>query len=150
MLLPALVPDQYQTRLQFDPGVCPATLAPITGAGEPSRRRTRQSILCLTAKQVIPAIDAAGLELNGANHLLARLAFQQVRPGIRSGVTEGQTSPSDKPQVGRVPATVPDVSSAPTGQYVLSAGAPIPPPVESLFTQLARRRLHGRATKEMR
>jgi hypothetical protein len=152
LLLPSLISDRHQTRLLFDSCVRPTAVAPINTAGEdPSRCYTRQSIRCLAAKQAIPTTAVAGLELSDANHLLARLVFQQIRPRIRSGVTEGQGCSFDKAHVGRVPAsTTPDVPSALTGQFVLPDEAPVPPPVETLFTQLARRRLRSRATKETR
>jgi hypothetical protein len=151
LLLPSLIPDRYQQRLLFDSCVRPAAVAAINGAGQdPSRCETRQSIRCLPAKQSIPATEMAGLEFTGTHHLLAKLVLQQIRPRSRSGVTEGQGYSSDKPQAGRVPASVPDVPAALTGGSVLPDEAPVPPPVESLFTQLARRRLRSRATKETR
>jgi hypothetical protein len=150
LLLPSLIPDRHQTRPLFDSCVRPAAIAAINGSGEdPSRGGTRQSIRCLALKQAIPTTEVAGLELTGANPLLARLVFQQIRSGIRSGAAEGQGC-SDKPQVGRVPASAPDVPPALTRQSVLTDEAPVPPPVETLFTQLARRRLRSRATKETR
>lgn len=150
LLLPTLIPDRHQTRPLFDSCVRPAATAPINGAGEnPCRCWTCQSIRCLAAKQAIPTPEVAGLELTRANHLLARLVLQQIRSGIRSGTADGQGC-SDKPQVGRAPASAPDVPSALTGQSVLPDEAPVPPPVETLFTQLARRRLGSRATKETR
>jgi len=144
LLLPSLIPDRHQTRPLFDSCVRPTAVAPIDGAGKnPSRCWTRQSIRCLAATEV------AGLELTRATHLLARLVFQQIRSRIRSGAAE-EHGCSDKPQVGRVLASAPDVPSALPGQSVLADEPPVPPAVETLFTQLARRRLLSRTSKETR
>ena len=150
LLLPPLIPDRHQTRPRYDSCVRPVAVAATNGAGEdPSRCGTRQSIRCLAAKQASPTTEAAGLELTHVHLLLAGLVFQQIRPRIRSGAAEGQGR-SDKSQVGRMPASAPNVPSARTGQSVLPHEVPVPPPVETLFTELARRRLRRRATKETR
>ena len=43
-----------------------------------------------------------------------------------------------------------NIASPLIGRAEASVSAPVPPPVETLFTQLARRRLRGRATEETR
>ena len=142
LLLPSLIPDRHQKRLLFDSCVSPAAAAPINGAGEDaSRCGVRRSVRSTPATK-------ADFELTGGNHLLARLALQLIRP--RNRVTDGECYSFDKPDAGQVPTPAPDVPSALTGQSVPPDGAPALPTVETLFTQLARRRLRSRAPKETR
>src|SRR5712691_1884268 len=114
------------------------------GGEEPSRFWTRQNIHYSAAKQAIQATEVTGPELIGANHLLARLVFQQMRRRSRSG---GQSCSSDEPRRGGVPASAPDPRSPLIGRAALPADAPVwvsvPLTVETLFTQLARRRLRA-------
>ena len=50
----------------------------------------------------------------------------------------------------RTPIAPPNIASPLIGHAEASISAPVPPPVETLFTQLARRRLRGRTTEETR
>jgi hypothetical protein len=149
LLLPSVIPNRHQKWAPFDSCVSPPVVAPINRVGEePPRCWTRQTNR-RPAKQVIATSEVAGLELTGANRLLARLVMQQVRPRIRSVVIEGQGCSSGEPQVARVPASAADVPSALTGEAVSPDESTIPR-LEALFTQLARRRLRSRAREETR
>jgi hypothetical protein len=151
LLLPSLIPDRHQADGIFDPSVRPAPATPIKGGGEESPRYwIHQKTRYLAPKEARQTTEVAGPELIGANHLLARLVFQQIRPNSHSGLIGGQSCSSDEPQRGRVPASAPDVRSPLRGRVVVPAEVPVPRPVETLFTQLARRRLRSRATKEKR
>jgi hypothetical protein len=145
LLLPSLMPDRHQAVVIFDPGVPPAPIAAINGV-EPARCWTRQSIHYRATKQVIPTSEVASPELIAENHLLATLVFQRVRPRSRSGVMGGPSCSADEPPRARTPFAPPDIASPLIGP----AEAPVSEPVESLFTQLARRRLRGRPAEETR
>ena len=145
LLLPSLMPDRRQTVVIFDPSVPGAPAAAINGNdAEPARDCIRQSIHCQAAKQIGPPTEAASPELIARNHLLARLVFQQIRPRSRSTVMGGPSSSPEELQRARAPIALSNIASP----FQERAAAPIPPPVETLFTQLARRRLRGRATEE--
>ena len=145
LLLPSLMPDRRQTVVIFDPSVPGAPAAAINGNdAESARDCIRQSIHCQAAKQIGPPTEAASPELIARNHLLARLVFQQIRPRSRSAVMGGPSSSPEELQRARAPIALSNTASP----FQERAAAPIPPPVETLFTQLARRRLRGRATEE--
>ena len=147
LLLPSLMPDRRQTVVIFDPSVPGAPAAAINGNdAEPARDCIRQSIHCRAAKQIGPPTEAASPELIARNHLLARLVFQQIRPRSRSAVMGGPSSSPEELQRARAPIALSNTASP----FQERAEAPIPPPVETLFTQLARRQLRGRATEETR
>jgi hypothetical protein len=151
LLLPSLMHDRHQTVVICDPSAPPAPIAAINGHGaEPARCWTRQSVQYRAAKQVGPTTEVASPELIAGNHLLARLVFQRVRPRSRSGVMGGQSCSADEPQRVRTPIAPPNIASPVIGPAEAPVLAPVPPPVETLFAQLARRRLRGRATEETR
>jgi hypothetical protein len=145
LLLPSLMPDRRQTVVIFDPSVPGAPAAAINGNdAESARDCIRQSIHCRAAKQIGPPTEAASPELIARNHLLARLVFQRIRPRSRSAVMGGPSSSPEELQRARAPIALSNTASP----FQERAAAPIPPPVETLFTQLARRQLRGRATEE--
>jgi hypothetical protein len=150
LLLPSLIPDRHQTVVIFDPNVPPAPVVATNGGGaEPARCWTRQSIHWRAAKQADPTTEVISPELIAGNHLLARLVFQRIRPLSRSGMMAGQSGSPDEPQRARTPIAPPNIASP----FIERSEAPISVPVpvmETLFTQLARRRLGGRATEETR
>jgi hypothetical protein len=76
---------------------------------------------------------------------LARLVFQRIRPRSRS-----QSCSPDEPQHARTPLSPPNITSPLIGHAEASISAPVPPPVETLFTELVRRRLGSRTTEETR
>jgi hypothetical protein len=149
LLLPSLIPDRHQTAVIFDPSVPPAPVAETNGKGaEPARSWTRQSIQCRAAKQAGPTTEMASPALIAGNHLLARLVFQRIRPCSCSGRMGEQSCSPDEPQRARTPIASPNIASPLIGHAEASISAPVPPPVETLFTQLARRRLRSRTTEE--
>jgi hypothetical protein len=151
LLLPSLMPDRHQTVLLFDPGVPPAPLAAIHGNGtEAARCWTRQGIPYRAAKQAGATTELGSPELIAGNHLWARLVFQRVRPRSRSAARGGQSYSADEPQRTRPPIAQPNIAAPLLGRAEAPVPAPIPPPVETLFTQLARRRLRGRVPKATR
>lgn len=149
LLLPSLIPDRHQTAVIFNPGVPPAPVAAINDNGaEPARSGARQSIQC-RAIQPGPTTEMASPELIAGSHLLARLVFQRIRPRSRSGRMGEQSCSSDGPQRARTPIA-PNIASPLIGFAEACISVPLPPPLETLFTQLARRRLQGRTTEETR
>jgi hypothetical protein len=151
LLLPSLIPDRHQTAVIFDPSIPPAPVAATNGSGaEPTRCWARQSIQCRAAKQAGPTTEMPSPDLIAGNHLLARLVFQRVRPRSRPGGMEEQSCSPDEPLRARTPIAPPNMASPLIGHAEASISAPVPPPVETLFTQLARRRLRGRTTEETR
>lgn len=151
LLLPSLMPDRHQTVVLFVPGASPAPVAAIQGNGtEAARCWTRQSIPYRAAKQAGATTELGSPELIAGNHLWARLVFQRVRPRSRSAVRGGQSYSADEPQRARTPIARPNIAAPLLGRAEAPLSAPVPPPVETLFTQLARRRLRGRVTKETR
>jgi hypothetical protein len=149
LLSPVLVPDRHQTAVIFDPGVLPAPAAATNGDGaEPARCWTHQSIQCRVARQAGPTTEIASPEFIAGNHLLARLVFQRIRPSSRSGEMGEQSCSPDEPQRVRTPIAPRNIASPLKGRAEAPISAPVPPPVETLFTQLARRRLRSRTTEE--
>ena len=151
LLLPSLIPDRHQTAVIFAPSVPPAPVAATNGNGaEPARCWTRQSTQCRVAKQAGPTTEMASPALIAGSPVLARLVLQRIRPRSRSGRMAEQSSSPDEPQRARTPIAPPNIASPLIGHAEASISAPVPPPVETLFTQLARRRLRGRTTEETR
>jgi hypothetical protein len=151
LLLPSLIPDRHQAPVIFDPSVSPAPVAATNGNGaEPARSWTRQSIQCRAAKQAGPTTEMASPALIAGSQLLARLVFQRIRPRSRSGRMAEQNCSPDEPQRARTPMAPANIASPLIGYAEATILAPVPPPVETLFTQLARRRLRGRTTEETR
>lgn len=151
LLSPLLIPDRHQTAVIFDPSVPLAPVAATNGNGaEPARSWTGQSIQCRAAKQAGPTTEMASPALIAGSHLVARLVFQRIRPRSRSARMGEQSCSPDEPQRARTPIAPPNMASPLIGHVEASTSAPVPPPVETLFTQLARRRLRGRTTEETR
>src|SRR5690349_15483805 len=138
LLLPSLIPDRHQTAVIFDPSVPPAPVAATNGNGaEPARSWTRQSI-CRAAKQAGPTTEMASPTLIAGSDLLARLVFQRIRPRSRSGRMGEQSCSPDEPQRARTPIAPRNIAAPLIGHAEASISAPVLPPVETLFTQLAR------------
>jgi hypothetical protein len=149
LLLPSLIPARHQTAVVFDATVPPASATAIHGNGaEPPRYCNHQPIHSGAAKEASQTIEVVSPELITGNHLLAKLVFQQVRPRSRSAMMGEQNCSPEEPQPARTP-----IASPVTSPIISSAETPVPAPVpgvETLFIQLARRRLGGRATGETR
>ena len=150
LLLPSLIPDRYQTAVIF-PSLPPAPVAETNGdSAESARSWARQSIQWRAAKQAAPTTEVASPELIAGSHLLARLVFQRIRPRSRSGRMGARSCSPDESQHARTPIAPRNIASPLTGRVEASVSAPVPLPIETLFTQLARRRLRGRTTEETR
>jgi hypothetical protein len=149
LLLPLLMPDRHQRAIVFGPGTDPGLAVATNGkTGEPPGDRTRHNTHYWAAKQASQTIEVAIPDLITGNHLFARLVFQRIRSHNHSGVIGGQSCSPDESQYARASITPPDMAS-PVEAAEVPTSAPIPP-METLFTQLARRRLPGRGTKETR
>lgn len=130
MPLPSLKPDRYHGRVIFD-----------------SSQPIRQSVHRTATTQTGQATDAAGAELIEANGLFASLVFQQIRPRNRSAAdAKGQSCSSDEPQLGCTAVSLRDVQW-PSSRRSDSPDS-LPVPIETLFSELARRRLRSLAAKE--
>jgi hypothetical protein len=147
LLLPLQMPDWHQTGIPFDPCVSAGPTGTIPGkAGESAEAWTRRTTHCHPPKQTSQKIEGASVALIAGNDLLARLIFQRIRPRTHSGMMCGQSSPHELRPT-RAPITSPDIPTP----LVNCADPALPPPeIETLFTQLARRRLRKRATEETR
>ena len=147
LLLPLRMPDRHQSGIAFDlcaPGGPTGTIP--DKAGEPSEAWPRHTTNCRTAKQKSETIEGAIVGLITGNDVLARLIFQRVRPRTHSGMMNEQGRSHELQGTSAsiaLPDTTPVVSCAD-----VSVPAPIPPEIETLFTQLARRRLRSPAPQE--
>ena len=151
LLLPPLIPARHQTAVVFDASVPPAPAAAIHRNGaEPPRYRNHQRIHYRAAKEANQTIEVASPELIAGNHLLARLVLQQIRPRSRSEVMRGHNCSPEETQLARTPIASSDIASPVIGSAETPVPAPVPPAVETLLIQLARRHLGGRATEETR
>jgi hypothetical protein len=150
LLSPLLIPDRHQTAVILDLRVPPAPVAATNGnSAEPAQSCTRQNVQCGAAKQAGATTEMASPALLAGSQLLARLVFQRIRPRSRSGRMAEQSCSPDEPQHARLSMTPPHMASSVMGCAEVPASAPAPP-METLFTLLARRRLRGRTTEETR
>lgn len=149
LLLPLLIPDRHQTGVAFDACVPSGRATAINGkAGEPPNAWSRHSAQCRVAEHQTTKVAIA--ELIVENRLLAQLVFQRIRPCNNSGITGGQNRSPDELQRSRALMAPADIATS----LLKCAGAlvseSVPPAIETLFTQLARRRLRSRAPAEIR
>ena len=145
---PSLIPSAHQTAVVFDATVPPTPAAAIHGSVP--RYCNHQPIHYPAAKEATQTIGVIGPELIAGSHLLPRLVFQQIRPRNRSAAMGGQNCSPEGPECARTPIESPDIASPVVGCAETSVPAQVPQAVETLFIQLARRRLSGRATEETR
>lgn len=136
--------------LQAEPG---RGSEPVRGGVEtPLRYWSPRHVPLPAVTQMGQTPQPAGAECIGANHLFARLVLHQVRPGDRSAAAA-------KPRIGSShtldSGSVPGTGSSfllRSGQSVITAPAasldPLPASIETLFGELARRRLRRLAAKE--
>ena len=149
LFLPMLMPDRHQTGTVFDP--CVPADPPRTinrKAGELPEARTRQTARCHPAKQTSQTIEEAVSQLIAGNHLLARLILERIRPRAHVGMISEQGCSPHELQPTPPSNVSPDITTSVVDCAEVSTWAPILPEVETLFTQLARRRLRSRATQE--
>jgi hypothetical protein len=147
LLLPSLIPDRHQTGVVFDPCVASGPAARINDqAGDSPDARVRHGTQCRPAKQISQTTQGAIAELIAGNPLLARLVFQRIRPHPQSGMISDRSYAPNEFQASQASSAPPEVP------FINCAEAPVSAPsaIETLFTQLARRRLPKRATEETR
>jgi hypothetical protein len=146
LLSPLLIPDRHQIGVVFDPVPGPATTTNDKASESPDGW-IRHSTHCRQAKQISQTIEGAIAELIAGNQLLARLLFQRIRPRTQSGMIGDQSYSPHELQESHAPSA--DMATP----FINRAEVPvpaIPPAIETLFTQLVRRRLRKRATEEAR
>lgn len=143
---------RFSSRVQAES--CPLAAPVSRGIQEPSRRWTPQCASCPAGKQVAQAADPPRAEPVHANRLLASLVLHAVRPRRSAADAEPGCSLRD-PKFGLVSSAAPGASSHVTlrsGRTVTRplAGSPNPvsPSIETLFTELAWRRLRRLAAGE--
>jgi hypothetical protein len=145
LLLPSLIPDRHQIGVVFDACVAHGPAARINDqAGDSPDARVRHGTPCRPAKQISQTTEGAIAELIAGNPLLVRLVFQRIRANTQSGMISDRSYAPDEFQGSTAPSAPLDVPNC--------AEAPVlgPSAIETLFTQLARRRLPKRATEETR
>ena len=150
LLLPLWMPDRYPTGVVFEPWVPADSTETIHGKAEkPPEAPTRHATHCRPAKQATQTTEGATAALIAGSHLLAQLVFQRIRPRARRETSEQTCSPHEL-QPTRPPIAAPAVAALPVICADVPVPAPIPPEIEALFTELARRRLRRRAPQETR
>jgi hypothetical protein len=150
--------DRRQKRVIFDSDLLIASCsfgAPIHCViEEPLGCRTRKGGHKPTATKTRQTNNADGAEFVHARRLLASLVFQQIRRHRSAAEAGEQSGWPYEPQLGRVPVSVPEIRSPLRRSPGLVASAQtaspalLPVPIEILFTELARRRLHSLAVKQ--
>lgn len=151
LLLPLWMPDRYSMGVVFEPCVRADSTETIRGKAEkPSEAPTRHATHCRPAKQATQTTEGATAALIAGNHLLAQLVLQRIRPRTRRETTSEQASSPHELQRTRPPIAAPAVAALPVICADAPVPAPIPPEIEALFTELARRRLRRRAPQETR
>lgn len=152
LLLPLLIPDRHQKGVVFNPCVPPGPAAATNGeAGEPPEAWTRHNAHYRASKQASQTTEVAIAELIARNHLLARLVLQRIRPRTHySGMIGGQSCSPDEPRQARARIAPLHITTPLIHCAEVPVSAPSPPAIETLLTQLARRRLRNRAIEETR
>jgi len=149
LLLPLLMPDRHQKGVVFNPCVPPGPSAAINGeAGELPEAWTHHDARYRASKQPNQTTEVA--ELIARNHLLARLVLQRIRPRTHSGMMGGPSCSPDEPQQARAPIAPLHITTPVIHCAEASVSVSVPPAIETLLTQLARRRLRNRAIEEKR
>lgn len=140
--------------LQAEPAHCGEPVS--CGIEEPLRCWNPRHAHLPATEQPGQTTDPARAEFVGANRLFARLVLHQVRPHDRSAAAAKQPIGSyHNRKPGLVSVPVPDAGSSFTRsseRFVTTAPAaspdPLPAPIETLFSELAWRRLRRLAAKE--
>jgi len=151
LLSPLLIPERHQIGVVFDACVPSDPATAINGkTGEAPTTWTRHSTHCRAAEQAAQTTEVAIDGLIAENRLLARLVFQRIRPCSHAGMVGGQNCSPDELQRSRALSAPPDVATSLLKYTEVPVLAPVSPSIETLFTQLARRRLRSRATEDTR
>jgi hypothetical protein len=149
LLLPSSMPDWHQTGIAFDSCVLVDPTGTLPGeTGEPAETWPRRTTHCRPAKQTSQTIEGTILGLIAGDHLLAQLILQRIRPRPHSGVTSEQSCCSHELQRIHAAIASPDITTP-----LINCADPVLMPtaeIETLFTQLAQRRLGKRTTEETR
>ena len=151
LLLPLRIPDRHPRAVVLDPSVPTSAVAAIDGNSGNRRElglaiaRHRQA-----AKQTSQTTAVAIPELLAGSHLLTRLIFRRIRPQTHSAMIGGPSCSPDEPQPARAPIAPLDIAAPLIECAEARVSAPVPSAIETLFTQLARRRLRNRAAEETR
>ena len=151
LLLPLQIPDRHQTGVVFDACIPsgPAMAINDDNAGEPLNARPRHSTDCRATEQPGQTTEGAIADLIAGDRLLAQLVFQRIRPCSHAGMMGGQNC-SPELQASRAPIAPPDIATSLIKCTEVPVSAPVPAAIETLFTQLARRRLRTHAPEERR
>ncbi len=149
LLLPLRMPDRYPTGVVFEPCVPAGSTETIRGkTEEPSEAPARHATRRRPAQQTTQPTEGATAALIAGNHLLAQLVLQRIRPRTRGETTSEQTSFPHELQRTRSAVAAPDVAAPAVTCAYMPVPEAIPREIETLFTQLARRRLRRRAPQE--
>jgi hypothetical protein len=159
------ITEQWESSLPLQRllGVDSILQAESAPCGEPVRCGIQEPLRCWNPRHAhIPAVmqttgqttEPAHGEFVGTNHLLARLVLRQVRPRDCAAAAAKQLGSSHNRNPGLV-SVPPDAGSSSTlrsRRSVTAAPAaspdPLPASIETLFSELARRRLGRLAAKE--
>lgn len=127
----------------------------ICGIEEPLRRGSPRHAHIPAEKQTSQTTDPAGAEFVGANRLFVRLVLHHVRPHDRSAAAAKQrigSTHNPNPGLVSVPALDARWSFPLRSERSVTTAAASPDPlsasIETLFSELARRRLRGLAAEE--
>ena len=151
LLLPLRMPERHPTGIALDSCLPAGPTGTIPGkAGDLPQVWPRHTSYCRPAKQTSQAIEGAVVALILDNHLLARLIFERIRPRTDAGMIGEQSgSRHELPRTG-APIASSEITTPVVNCAEVSVPALISPEIETLFTQLARRRLRKRVTEETR
>jgi hypothetical protein len=146
-------------RVIFDSSLPSESLclaAPVScGIEELPRCRTRKGVHNTAAAQTGRTTDEAGAEFVNGNRLFASLLFRKIRPHRCVAPETEQSCSFCNPQPGRVLVAAPNVRSPSPRRFrwpatiaQATSADPLSEAVETLFTQLAMRRLRSLAVKQ--
>jgi hypothetical protein len=152
--LPSLSPDQHSDDHPKLIIVDSSSDAESVRFGAPISCEIEEPPRCWTPGRLPSGRDAEDLaELVDANRLFAHLALHHVRPRHCSVADEGKQTYSYEPHLGCGSVSAlspPSTRRCCRAIRIVQSASPNPPqaPIETLFAELARRRLRSLATKE--
>ena len=157
--LPSLGADRHIKHVILDPSLLTGScrrVGPDCGGGEPLQGWTRDGVHTQAAKQMDQRADASDSEFVVSNSLFARMLLRHIRSFNRAVVeNEKQSGAFCEAKAGRMSDSSPDVGLSirrqsqcpPAIRQSLVSDPPLAP-IETLFTELARRRLRSPIAKE--
>jgi len=141
-------PDHPPLGARGDSGVQSEAAIPFPGTGEDPAEETGPRIRPAAEKRTLSATERTDLARTNALPLWGQLVWQQIRPRVRSR-RRAEQGAGDPPQNRRRSAAeAPSSRTGPAG--LRPQEETVLPAVETLFTQLARRRLSRGFTQETR